>query len=141
MDQALNSFLSAEFIIFCVIIAMLTMLTRSLVEFAAKKLSYLTPDQYEQYWVEVWREWFMPSMPLIIGALLAYFIIDYPYPEIFKTSISGRVFYGIFAGLCSGYIYPRVKYYYRKMLPQKIDEEVKNNFPLAGNTPSEDEEK
>lgn len=138
MDQALNSFLSAEFIVFCVIIAMLTMLTRSIVEFIAKKLSYLTPDQYEQYWIEVWREWIMPSMPLFVGAILAYFVVDYPYPETFKLSISSRVFFGIFAGLCSGYIYPRVKYYYRKFLPQKIDEEVEKNFPQAAKTPTEE---
>jgi len=31
------------------------------------------------------------------------------------------------AGLASGYVYPRVLYYYRKFLPQKVDDAVKES--------------
>jgi hypothetical protein len=114
-DNTITGLLSLSFIIFCFIIHLGVYAIRKSVEFLAQKIAHIFPDKYEPFWQWLWREVILPGLPLITGAILAYFVAAYPFPEPFNISISGRIFFGIFSGLASGYVYPRVMYYIKKL--------------------------
>lgn len=56
-----------------------------------------------------WKDVFLPAGPLGTGAILAALIETYPYPDVFAGSFWGRVFFGIFCGLVSGFVYRMLK--------------------------------
>lgn len=120
---ALTGLLSLPFLILCLVIGLFVAGFRKVVESGAKKiLAPIVPDKYEPVWVWVWREVILPVAPLFFGGILAIFASDYPYPPPFDSSLSGKVFISIVAGLGSGFLYPRVKFYFNKWLPKKVNE-------------------
>jgi len=123
-DQVLDGFFSIQAVIFAIVIWLEVLVVRKIVETSAKKIAPVFPDKWEPWWVESWREWLLPGAPIVFGGLTAYLVPQYPLPEVFTTSDAGRVFCGLALGLASGYVYPRVLYYYRKFLPKKVDEKV-----------------
>lgn len=123
-DQVLDGFFSIQAVVFAVVIWLEVLLLRKLVEVSAKKVAPIFPDKWEPWWVELWREWILPGAPIVLGGLTAGLVTQYPLPEVFANSAAGRVFCGLALGLASGYVYPRVLYYYRKFLPKKVDEQV-----------------
>ncbi len=126
MDQILGQFFSLETIIFCIVVYIAVLVTRRLVETSAKYLSKYVPEKYSSNITEVWREWVLPVLPMLIGALLAFAIVAYPFPAIFAVSVSGRVFFGIVSGMASGYVYRFFKYYSKKLLPEAVQNTVDN---------------
>ena len=78
---------------------------RFAIEKLATKIAYVFPDKWEPMFVEAWREWILPSGPVVLGGLIAYLFPMYPYPEVFAASITARVFFGMVAGGASGYAY------------------------------------
>ena len=128
------SLLTLPFLVFCVLVMLITKGFKHVVEFAAKKIAHIFPDKYEPWWVWFWKEVVLPGAPLAIGGLLAYFLPDYPYPDLFGQSDSSRTICGIMGGLVGGWIYPRFIYYYKKFAPKKVDEEAKKL-----DSPTEDE--
>jgi len=127
MDEVLSSLFSIQTIVFAVVIWLEVLVLRKIIETGANKLKPIFPDKWEPWWIEMWREWILPGAPIGLGGVTAYFVVQYPYPDSFADSASGRLFFGLAVGLASGYVYPRVLYYYRKFLPQKVDDAVKES--------------
>lgn len=127
---ALTGLFTLPFLVLCVIIGLIVTGFRWIIQKAAKKIAPIFPDKYEAWWVWLWREVILPIAPLVCGALIAYFIKDYPYPSPFEQATSARVFVGVIAGLASGFLYPRVMYYLKKFSPKKLDEAVEENIEI-----------
>lgn len=124
-EQILASFFTPQFVVFCVIIYLLVAGLRKAIEAVAVKLAPAFPDKYEPFWTWLWREFLLPMAPIVTGGALAYFVTQYPYPEIFNGD-AARLFYGVFCGLVSGYVYPRVKYYLETFAPKAVDKTVED---------------
>lgn len=77
------------------------------------------PDKYEGFYIEFWREWILPALPILLGAALAYFLPLYPYPEVFAGSATARTFFGMVAGGASGNAYRFFKFYVAKFTPKE----------------------
>ena len=114
MDQALNAFLSWQFILFSLGIFVVTWVIRLVVE-------YLLPKAVNN---KFWEELCLPLMPVGTGLTIAYFASKYPYPD-GLTALSGRVIFGLVAGFLSATIYKVVK----GMLGDKIQSYITNNQP------------
>lgn len=57
----------------------------------------------------VWKAIVLQSIPVISGALLAFFIPVYPFPEHFMNNRVVHTMFGAFVGYMSGHIYRAVK--------------------------------
>jgi cytochrome bd-type quinol oxidase subunit 2 len=122
MDNVLASLFTIEFVVYCVIIFLAVSGLRHSLEWLANQFFKLTDDRIDTAIKDFWREILLPVLPMIVGGLFAFFVADYPYPQIFTTSVTARVFFGIFTGLVSAHAYPRIKFYLKKLAPSKIDE-------------------
>jgi hypothetical protein len=122
MEGILASFFSVETVVFCIVIWLAVLVTRRVVQAAAKKIAKIFPDKWEPWWIEAWRHWMLPALPLVAGALMAFGIPAYPFPEVFAASATGRIFFGLVAGGASGYAYRFFKLYLKKLLPEKVQE-------------------
>lgn len=131
MEQALMSIFSMSFLVFALVIAIAVLTIRNLVEFLFKKAEVVIPDKIEDVLRDVWREWVVRGLPLVIGGLFGLFLTGYPYPADFAGSDSGRVFFGLIAGLFSSTIYSFAKFHVRKYLPENIKQKIDNMNPLA----------
>lgn len=121
-SQAIGSFLTPAFWVFCIVISLFVLSFRWIIEKIAKKIEKLIPKKYskfERWWKWAWREAILPASPIIFGGLLAYFVADYPYPDPFAGSKMARLFIGMVAGLASGFLYPRVMYYLNRIKENK----------------------
>jgi hypothetical protein len=133
-------FFTLPFIVFCVMIYIATRFFRFIIEYPAKKmkslalflakfLNKITPKSknIDIKWVNekmdwLWKENILPAAPIVIGSVMSYFLPDYPYPDVFGTTLSARVFLGAFAGLICMALYPRFNYYFKKYLNKKADD-------------------
>lgn len=93
MDQLLSLLLSLSFLIFCLGLAALTFIVRTLVEFWVLRSN------------RVWRDLILPLLPVVSGGLVAWLTPGYAYPEMIGSEPVGRVFFGVVAGLFSGLVY------------------------------------
>lgn len=121
VTNTLAFFTTPEFLVLCLIIAILVAGFRKVIEFISGILSDKN-SRYkdfvnDKYFSRFYTEMFIPAMPLMIGWLFARQVTSYPYPEDFKM-MGGRLSYGIIAGLLSAYVYPRVMFLYRQL--QKV---------------------
>lgn len=93
MDPILSILLSWQLVIFGLAIYAIVFVVRTLVE-------YKLPSTYEKFWEDV----FLPIFPVVIGAVGAYFIKAFPYPDGLTTTVS-RVIFGLGVGLLSTTLY------------------------------------
>lgn len=97
MDTALQTLLSWQFIMLCLGIAAMT--------FVCRKIAYFVINYYNLNKLElVWSELILPILPVVLGGLVSGLISKYPFPEAIST-LSGRVFFGLVAGMFSGIVY------------------------------------
>jgi Na+/H+-dicarboxylate symporter len=108
---ALSSLFTLPMFVLCIVIGIIVAGFRKVMEKFAQKINYILPDKYEPLGNWFWREIILPGAPLVVGASIAFFIKDYPFPEPFAASVSAKVFVGILVGLVSGWLYPRVIFY------------------------------
>lgn len=98
MDNALDTLLSSQFLLFCLGMFALTWLIRVFVE-------YFFPKSVGS---KLWEKLLLPVMPLIFGAVIAIFAKQYPYPNNL-VSFSGRIIFGSVSGMFSGLVYQVIK--------------------------------
>ena len=138
MEQALFSLFTTSFLVFALVVALAVSVLRNVTETIFRKLQFIIPDKVEDVLKDLWREWILRALPVVVGGLLALFVVQYPFPAEFATSDSGRVFFGLIAGLFSSTVYSFVKFHIRKYLPdtikQKIDDMNPLSLPPAANT-------
>jgi hypothetical protein len=117
MDPTLvfSGILTTPFWILVTIIGVLVAGFRWIIENIAKGVAIYFPDKYEPWWEWLWREGILPAAPLVVGGLIGYFVVQYPYPDPFASSDMARLFVGVFAGLMAAFCYPRIMYYLKKL--------------------------
>lgn len=103
MDNALQSLLSLSFLFACLSIAAVTYVVKQIVEFVLDK-PYIPASKASV----IWKGLILPILPVVLGALMSYFGAGYKYPEELDSP-SGRVAFGLVAGLFSGLIYRVLK--------------------------------
>ena len=59
-------------------------------------------------WQLVWEKLVLPSVPVVVGMLLAVCVKSYPYPELLSTAGS-RAIYGAVCGFFSSWAYKVLK--------------------------------
>lgn len=93
----------SDFFTFPTIVFILTIYALSVVvrEFFEAIFPVLTEKNSKSRWKKVWREFFLVTIPIVLGGTVGYFITFYPYPEFFAESWQSRTPYGIVCGLIS----------------------------------------
>jgi hypothetical protein len=110
MDTALQTLLSLQFIIFCLGITAITFVLKKVIDFFISKRR----SKKSLFWSEV----IVPILPVTLGGIMAAIIGKYPFPES-VSSLSGRVFFGLVAGLLSGLVYRIVKSFLTSQIKTK----------------------
>jgi hypothetical protein len=124
MEQALNGFFSIQTIVFCVVIYTIVQILRSTMEHLYKALHIKVSPHFQEHLTDFWEQWFLPGAPIVVGFLLGWFIVAYPYPDPFAKTLSGRMFFGVVAGGASGYVYRFFRFYVKKFLPAEVNKKV-----------------
>lgn len=106
MDTIFQAVLSWQFILFALSIAALTFVVRSVVEYCLDNPKIPTGSVTKQS--KLWTELLLPILPVVSGAVIGFFATAYPFPDGLTTS-SGRVAFGLVAGLLSGLLYRVIK--------------------------------
>lgn len=114
MDQFIQTFLSWHLIIFCLSISAITFVLKKFANFAVTKIKIM--KKFHDFWFQV----LTPTIPVIIGGIMSYFMGSYPFPEEISTT-SSRVFFGFVAGMFSGLVYKVIKSYISKKVFSEKD--------------------
>lgn len=101
MDDILQSFLSWQFLAFALAIGAVVFVIRQLVEYWMSNWWPLKQWTAANKEAKLWRDLFLPILPILLGQVGALLATHYPYPEGF-TSTSGRIVFGLVAGFTSG---------------------------------------
>jgi hypothetical protein len=126
MEQAILGLFSTSFLVFALVVALASSIIRNVAEAIFRKLKIVIPDKYEGMLGDIWGEWILPVLPMIIGGLFAFIFTGYPFPAEFAATATARVFIGIVAGMISSTVYRFTKYHVKKYVP----ESVKSKFSL-----------
>ena len=106
MGNLAEVLLSWQFIIFGLGIVAITSVISRFTEYVFNIKKYAKRQK-------IWKELMLPTLPVILGSLLAYCITSYPYPVGLETS-GARFVFGLVAGLLSTLIYRIVKSFLNK---------------------------
>lgn len=102
MDTAFQTLLSYQFLLFCLAVSTLTYVITVIVDYAFNAKGYSAKENH------LWSDLILPILPIILGTVGAILAKKYPYPvEI--VSMSGRIAFGLVAGLLSGFVWRWVK--------------------------------
>lgn len=116
--DSIEMLLSWQFIVFGLAIAAVIFVIRTGVDFCVKNF------KLSQFKINLWHDLLLPVFPVFIGAVAAYLMKTFPYPEQLNSSgAGGRVLFGVVAGLFSGLIYRVVK----SLISQKIKSSKNSN--------------
>lgn len=116
-----------QFMLFCLGIASITFILRSVVEhfFVVAKS------------MKLWKDLILPIFPVVLGAIVAFSAGSYPYPEGFESD-SGRVMFGLVAGLLSGLFYRVIKSLLTAKITiaqdSQVGDETSQDLGIVGNT-------
>ena len=110
MDEILTHYGSTIFLsISCFVV---TFVIRRFVEGWRPLLRKDTPTTKMQY---VWEGVVLPTLPIAVGGVLAYFAPDMVHPDV--TSVRTQVLYGCVCGFFSTWAYQVIKAFITKILP------------------------
>ncbi len=112
MDNALTALFSIQFILFGLMLASLTWIGRKIIEYLIKNKT-LQP-------VNIWNDLVLPVAPIILGALIGLIATKYPYPSGVSV-VSGRVAFGLAAGLISSLLYRLIKSFIKSRISPSED--------------------
>ena len=97
--DSLDHFVKLPTLIFAVVVYLLTLGLRVVMD------RFVSPKVKED---KLYADLLLPTMPVLIGALLALPLSKYPFPEEISNWYV-RLFYGAVVGLFSGYLYRVIK--------------------------------
>jgi len=103
MDNVIQAILGWQIVLFGLGITAITSIAKKNLEFFLDK-DWVPASKTSRFWKEV----FLPLLPVLLGPGIAYLSTSYPYPEDLKIT-SGRVFFGLVAGLLSGLFFRVIK--------------------------------
>jgi hypothetical protein len=99
MDEVFQTFFSAQTILLCLGVYVITFVCRRVTETVWPRV------KFNRYWREIW----VPIGPIFNGALLGLVLKTWVYPDAVGTSVGGRVLYGAVCGLFSAFLYNRIR--------------------------------
>lgn len=114
--------LSWQFWVFCLGLAAITFVIRKAVEFFILD----NPKMPGSRTSSLWRNLLLPIAPICNGVIIGFFAKQYPYPEGI-SSASGRVFFGLVAGLLSSTVYRLAWNLVKDKIPANINNVVAPN--------------
>jgi hypothetical protein len=103
MDNIFQALFSLQMFMFGLGLVAVTFVFRKFIEFFLDK-DWVPANKTSKFWKEV----FLPILPVVLGPSVSYFATMYPYPEGFSIT-SGRVLFGLVAGLLSGLLFRVIK--------------------------------
>jgi hypothetical protein len=112
MDPILQTLFSWQFVLFGMSVAAVMFVIRKIVEYLISTRTDLAKNS------KLWNDLILPILPVVLGAVGALTIKQYPYPYGLTTNAS-RFIFGLVAGLLSTLLY-RV---FKALLFQKNDGE------------------
>lgn len=99
-DTVFKAIISWQFILFCLGIAAITFVFKKGVEFFVLDNPKMPGTRTSKFW----RDLILPIFPIVSGSLVGLFAPQYPFPE-YLHATSGRVIFGLVAGMLSSTIY------------------------------------
>lgn len=120
MDSVFEALFSWQFILFCLGVAAITFIFRKGVEFFVLDSPKVKADRTSKFW----REFVLPVFPIIFGTLAAFFAKQYPYPADLNIT-SGRLAFGLVAGMLSSIIYKLIKGFLGNKLTDLVNKNKK----------------
>ena len=124
MDTVLQTLLSWQFVLFCLALAAMVFVLRKIAEYAMANWAAAKDSK-------LWKDLLLPILPIVLGPVAAFFAKRYPYPENLQSP-SGRMAFGLVAGLLSGLVYRIIKSVLASKLPALL-----NKLPGAAVPPVE----
>lgn len=92
MDTVLETFLTWQFILFCLAVTAFTYVVRIVVDYILNSKGIIVKQ------CKLWSDMILPILPIVVGSVSAFFAKQYPYPVEIHTT-SGRIAYGLVVGL------------------------------------------
>jgi len=117
MDTVFQALISWQFVLFCLGVAAITFVLRKLIEFFILDNPKMPGTRTSKFWTDL----VLPTFPVLFGCLVGLLGKQYPYPETLNST-SGRVLFGMVAGLFSGLIYRVVKSFLSSKFGVNIDD-------------------
>lgn len=111
MDQLLLTFLTWQFLLFCIGLSAIVEVVRRFVEYFEKDVKDL----------QLWNKLILPVAPVFLGVGFSALIEAYPYPDGIGVSVGARIMFGLTAGLLSGFIYRSIKAVIKSFIKSKDD--------------------
>jgi hypothetical protein len=102
MDTMLTTLFGWQFLFFCIGLAAITEMLKRIVEYAMYSNKILAREN------TLWTNLILPILPTILGVVCAVVAKQYPFPDNI-TSLSGRIAFGLVAGVLSGLVYRVMK--------------------------------
>lgn len=107
MEDLIISLFNVSFLFLAIGVSIFVQFIRSFVNFFGKRIK--VPEVISDFYKHV----LLRATPPFVGVIICFFADSYPYPEQFATD-SGRLFFGLVAGLFALPIYDIVKKYIKK---------------------------
>ena len=101
LEPLYQTILNWQFFLFCLAISAIVFVLRKVVEYALIRWTSFAKES------KLWRDVVLPVAPVFLGLLGALVAKNYPYP-VGLSSSSGRLAFGLAAGLLSGFIFRMV---------------------------------
>lgn len=122
MEKIFEILFNWHLIMFCLSISAITFVVKKFANFGVNKVTFL--KKFHDFWFEV----LTPTIPVLIGGLMSYFMTSYPYPpEVNGTS--GRLFFGFVAGMFSGLVYKVIKSFIVKKAMLNTNDDSSSSAP------------
>lgn len=115
-DNVFEALLSWQFALFCLGIAAITFVLRKCIEFFVLDNPKMPGTRTSQFW----RDFILPIFPIVFGGGAGGLIHKYPFPE-HLHSISGRIIFGVVAGLFSSQVYRLMNSFLKSKLGKDDD--------------------
>lgn len=122
MDNVFQALLSWQFLLFCLCIAAVTFVVRKIIEFFVLDNPKMPGTRTSKFWTDL----VLPIFPVVFGCLIGFFATKYPFPQDLHSA-SGRISFGLVAGLFSGLIYRVAKSFLASKLGVVIDDTDKKD--------------
>lgn len=123
-DPTLDQLLSTQLLFFVLGILALCFVIRKAFETIWPTLTKHTPLSRAEC---IWESFILPTMPMIVGANLAAFIIAYPFPAGMGATWATRAMFGAGCGFTSGWFYDIMK----GIIEARWNVKLSNNGPSA----------
>lgn len=114
MDLSLlQSLITIPFLLLMIACGFLSHGVKGAIQKIALKIAPYSPDKLDGFLSWVWNEFTLPILPILIGLCIGLMVKDYPVPA--ELPGKARLIYFMSAGLISSWLYPRIRYFIKKI--------------------------